>query len=418
MQRVVVVGGGVAGLTVAWQLDRAGVEVDVLEAERVGRGASWGNAGWVCPMQAGPLPEPGVRGYALRAVLDRGSALHLAPAAVPGLAPWLARFWRACTPRAHAAGVSALGTLGRRAFGALEALAGDGVDLNVMRRGTILAASSRDDVVRTLAHFAPLRDHGLTVPGPGDVLDGGALRALEPALSPHVQAGVLLSEHWQLHPGHFVAALAGRLRERGVEVREEVAVREVVVEPASGRVSGVRTDGGTVACDAVVLATGAAAAALVRPLGVRLPVTAGKGYSATLPATGTEPQHPVLLLDAHVGVAPGHDGGCRVVGAMELSGVNRRFDRRRMRTVVRAAEAGLSGARFGPPRDEWVGMRPIAPDGLPVVDRVPRVPGAFVATGYSMLGMTVAAPAAELLAELVVSGRRPPALEPFRADRF
>jgi D-amino-acid dehydrogenase len=219
-----------------------------------------------------------------------------------------------------------------------------------------------------------------------------------------------------VHPGRLVASLAARLRGRGVAIREHAPV--LALQRRAGRLTGVETPAGSVAADAVVVATGAAAAPLLRRAGVRLPVTAGKGYSATLPAA-VEPRHPVLLLDAHVGVAPGHDGGCRVVGSMELSGINRRFDPRRMAGVVRAARASLSGAGFAEPREEWVGMRPIAPDGLPVIDRVPGLDGAFVATGYSMLGMTVAAPAAELLgAMLVEGGRRPPALEPFRADRF
>jgi D-amino-acid dehydrogenase len=71
-----------------------------------------------------------------------------------------------------------------------------------------------------------------------------------------------------------------------------------------------------------------------------------------------------------------------------------------------------------PPRDLWTGMRPIAPDGLPIIDRAPGLSNAYVATAYSMLGMTVAAPAAEALAELVLTGRRPPVLAPFSATRF
>jgi D-amino-acid dehydrogenase len=414
-ERILVVGGGIAGLTLAWQLDRAGAEVEVLEAERVGRGASWGNAGWICPMQAGPLAEPGAPRYAVSSLLDRDAALHLAPAALPRLAPWLVDFGRACTPRRHAAGVDALGVLGARAFAALEALEADGVDLHVLRRGAILAAASRATVTATLRSFEPLRAHGLTVPDPEAILDADALHALEPTLSPHVGAGILISEHWQVHPGRLGAALAARLRERGVAIREETPVRRLSHQ--DGRVAGVETAGGRIDADAVVVATGAAAGRLLREAGVRLPVTAGKGYSATLPAA-VEPRHPVLLLDSHVGVAPGHDGGSRVVGAMELSGVNRRFDPGRMAAVIRAVRANLAGAGFGAPRDEWVGMRPIAPDGLPVLDAVPGLDGAFVATGYSMLGMTVAAPAAELLGAFVLEGTRPTGLEPFRVDRF
>src|SRR5437764_14823472 len=77
--RVIVVGGGISGLCVAYFLRKAGLEVQVLETRRVGSGASWGNAGWVTPAQAGPLPEPGLLGYGLRSLLDRERARYFQP---------------------------------------------------------------------------------------------------------------------------------------------------------------------------------------------------------------------------------------------------------------------------------------------------------------------------------------------------
>src|SRR5579884_4249313 len=93
---VTVVGGGIAGLCVAYFLTKAGTPVRVLEARRVGRGASWGNAGWITPAQAGPLPEPGLLSYGLRSLVDRESALYFQPRQLIRMLPWLARFAARC----------------------------------------------------------------------------------------------------------------------------------------------------------------------------------------------------------------------------------------------------------------------------------------------------------------------------------
>jgi D-amino-acid dehydrogenase len=188
------------------------------------------------------------------------------------------------------------------------------------------------------------------------------------------------------------------------------------MEAQDGRIAAVRTAAGVMRADEVLLATGAWSPRLGRMVGLKLPVAAGKGYSFSV-----RPQAPlrraVLLLDAHVGCSPLADGSVRVAGTMEFSGVNARLDPRRIRAIAADAEAAFGPWRAGP-SDPWTGMRPIAPDGLPIVDRAPHLDNLWVATAYSMLGMTVALPAAEQLSAFMTSGRRPTLLEPFRAERF
>src|SRR5690242_360033 len=108
---VLVIGGGVAGLACALYLSNAGGRVTVVESDRIGSGASSGNAGWLCPAQAGPLPEPGLVADGLRMLLDSQSALYFSPRALPGLAPWLVRFAGYCTRSAYDAGAQALSAL-------------------------------------------------------------------------------------------------------------------------------------------------------------------------------------------------------------------------------------------------------------------------------------------------------------------
>ncbi|HUO69388.1 MAG TPA: FAD-dependent oxidoreductase [Solirubrobacteraceae bacterium] len=412
MPHVTVVGGGVAGLCAAYYLCRAGAAVTVLETRRVGSGASSGNAGWVTPAQAGPLPEPGLLGYGMRSLLDPGSALYFDPRELVRMVPWLLRFARRCNASDNERGRLALAQLGQRAFTLLDEMVADGVDVEPHRTPLLVAGGSAADAESFRAQLEPLAGLGFRIPE--SVLGAAAVRALEPALTDAVNAGFVIEQHRYVDPPALMSALHARVLALGAEVLEGVEVREIDTDGA--RVIALRTSAGVRRCDTIVLAAGAWLAALGRTFGVRLPVAAGKGYSFEV-RPAQMPRHALLLLDPHVGCSP-IGGRLRVAGTMEFSGVNGRLNRRRIRSIVDGAERMIGAWRSLDEDSVWSGLRPIAPDGLPIVDRHPRLGNVFIAGAYSMLGMTLAAPAGESLASFVLSGRRPPELEPLRCTRF
>lgn len=115
-------------------------------------------------------------------------------------------------------------------------------------------------------------------------------------------------------------------------------------------------------------------------------------------------RHPIYLADAKVGVTP-FAGSLRIAGTLELSGINTRFDRRRFAGFLRAAEREITGITRGSgPREEWVGMRPLTPDGLPVIGRLPATENAWINTGHQMLGVTLAPASAVLLRKQMAGG--------------
>ena len=409
---VSVVGGGVAGLCAAYYLRRAGADVTVLEERRVGSGASWGNGGWITPAQAGPLPEPGLLSYGLRSLVDPDSALYFEPHQLARMLPWLVRFAARCNERDHARGRLALGRLGQRCFELLDQMVADGVALELHRTGLVVAGQVERSAEAFLARMRPLSTFGFRVPE--SLLDGPALRAIEPGLSDAVTVGFVLEQHWYVEPSAFVAALRDAVVADGVELSEGEEVRDL--DRAGSRVTALRTSQGVRRCDAVVLATGAWLRPLARLVGARLPVEAGKGYSFSL-RPARMPRHPLMLLEPHVGCSPFPDR-LRIAGTMEFSGVNGRVDRRRIASIMRGVGQMLDGCASLDEDSVWSGLRPIAPDGLPIIDRHPRLENVFFAGAYSTLGMTLAAPAGESLARFVLSGSRPTELEPFRCTRF
>jgi D-amino-acid dehydrogenase len=176
-------------------------------------------------------------------------------------------------------------------------------------------------------------------------------------------------------------------------------------------------DGGEIEADAFVIATGAEAAALSRQCGTSLPLQAGKGYSVTIDRPRLEVRYPLYLGDAKIGITP-FGGALRVAGTMELSGINLTLDARRLEALERATERDLPGALAGEGRESWVGMRPITPDGLPILGRLPRSENVFVATGHQMLGVTLAPSTGKAMAELIAEGESSVDLEPFSPARF
>jgi D-amino-acid dehydrogenase len=413
-KRVVVVGGGIAGLSVAYFLRRAGTEVLVLEAQSLGSGASSGNAGWISPAQAGPLPEPGLVRYGLKSMVSRESPLYVEPTYLPRMVPWLLRFALKCNERDYRRGLEALAGLGRRTFELVDAFAEDGIEFERYRTGMLVVAERRESAEALLRGLAPLRNFGFAIPG--QVLDGGEMREREPMLGATVEAGVFIEEHVHVRPMTLVEGLAARLKDMGVEIERHTRV--AAIEPARSSATVVTDQGHRHAADAVVIATGAWAPELLTPLGCSVPIAAGKGYSFEVPLRpGAAPRSAMLLVDPHVGATPFSDR-MRVAGTMEFSGINTRIDYRRVNAIVRGAARLLPEIDWGRRENVWTGMRPVAPDGLPVIDAVPGTGNVYVASGYSMLGMTVAAPAGELLARMVLSGEKPRELAPFSIGRF
>jgi D-amino-acid dehydrogenase len=328
------------------------------------------------------------------------------------MVPWLLRFARRCNERDHARGRVALAALGERSVELLEEMADDGVAARLYRMPLLLAAREPEHARTFLARLGPLKSFGFRIPS--ELLGPEAIRAREPALSSAVRAGFVLEQHCVVEPAALLAALRDRLVELGVEISEGSDVRDIAVD--GSRLRALRTSSGTYRCERAVLAAGSWLGPLGRVSGLRLPVQGGKGYTFEVRPRNM-PAHALLLLEPHVGCSPLGDR-LRIAGTMEFSGINGRLDRRRLGSIV-AGSREMLGDLPEPDEDSlWCGLRPIAPDGLPIVDRHPHLDNVFIAGAYSMLGMTLAAPAAQSLARFVLTGTRPAELEPFRATRF
>ena len=181
-----------------------------------------------------------------------------------------------------------------------------------------------------------------------------------------------------------------------VEIVEGAEVADFVIDGA--RVSGVRTAVGDYSADAFLLAAGAWTPPLAKMIGVRFPMQAGKGYSFSV-GPSVDARSTRSCWPTSTSAAPRLSGRMRIGGTMEFSGLNVRLDHKRIDDIVVAARTAFQPWETPAIDDVWAGMRPITPDGLPVLDAT-AVPNVYVATGYAMQGVTLAAPAGRAMAEL------------------
>jgi D-amino-acid dehydrogenase len=408
--QVVIVGAGAVGLCCAHYLARAGARVTVVERDRVGEGCTFGSAGWLCPLDANPLPAPGVSRYAIRSLFDAGSPLRLHPATVPGLAPWLLRFWLHCNRRSFHRGQRALARLGAATFGLIQEMTRDGIEFELIRGGLVCATSDPDLARATLHEMQPMREYGYAVPS--EVMNGPELRAVEPALSPSMQAGFLVEDHWHLRPDSFSQGLAGSLRARGVEIRENTAVTGF--ETDARGIRAAQTNAGEVEGDVFVVASGVWSARLAAKLGVKVGVQPGKGYSFSVEPS-VMPTHAIDLPEARVACSPFHDK-LRIAGTMEFDGFQTRLNDERVAPIAAAARRAFLPWASPEIHDTWAGLRPVTADGLPIIDKC--APNGYIAAGHAMLGIHLSTPTGAALADFILSGVRPSVLEPFQVTRF
>lgn len=406
-QRVAVVGAGMVGLATAWFLQERGVEVTVIDRQRVAAGASLGNAGWLTPGIATPLPEPAVLNYGIRAVFSPNSPVYVPPSANRDFLRFVTGFMRHSTMSAWKKAMASLVPVNDLSLAAFEELTDGGVEARTRDAVPFTAAYENvEERTTLLEEIQHIHASGGNIAF--DVIDGDRARELVPALSEKIACAIILHGQKFIHPGDFVTALGRAVEARGGRIVVGMAVRAV---RDMGRSVLVETDAATAEqFDAVVIASGAWLPLLARQHGVKHVVQAGRGYSFSV-AMEHVPDAPVYFPVARVALTPLGER-LRVAGMMEFRRPEEALDPRRIAAIVESARPLLRGVDLDHRQEEWVGSRPCTVDGLPLIGAT-RTPRVFVAGGHGMWGITLGPITGRLLAEQITTGVRPAELAPF-----
>ena len=396
-ERVIIVGGGVIGLSCAYYLAREGREVLVLErGEDRGDNCSRENAGMVVPSHFTPLAAPGVVTQGLKWLLDAESPFYVRPRLNLELVRWGLSFISCANARHVRSSEGLLRDLQLASRELFKDLASH-FDFGLQRRGLLMLCESSAFLDEEVELAGKARELCLRV----EVCDPDRLRELDPGVDMEAQGGIWYEQDCHLNPAEFLGGLKESLIAGGAEFRYGCEVDEV----RDGIV--LLSDGEQLHGEEVVVAGGAWTGNLARSLRTRIPLQGGKGYSMTLRNPGVLPQLCSLLGEAKVAITPIGDA-LRVAGTMEICGEDLSVNERRVQGIIKAACRVFPGLRYhefeGVRR--WSGLRPCSPDGLPYLGRVEGRERVLVASGHAMLGLSLGPITGKLIAE-IVSGRTP-----------
>lgn len=403
MTRSIVIGAGMVGLATAWHLQEHGVDVTVVDRGGVAAGSSWGNAGWLAPAKTIPLADPSIWTYGPQALIDPDAALHIPVRVDLSLWSFLARFAAHGTQRAWDRAMAALTPIDKIALESFDELLEGGID-SWTREGPFVIGFQREQQAKGfMRDVAGVIQHGQSVTV--ERLDDP--RALAPQLSHNIGAAYRMDGQRFIEPGPFVHALADSVEARGAEIRLS---HEVTAVSSASAPSVTLATGETLTADSVVIATGAWMPELARQFGVNVRVQAGRGYSFTV-ETAEPAEHPVYLPTQRIACTP-YQGRFRIAGTMEFRGPDDPLQHRRIQAIVNQVRTLMTGVDLDNRHDEWVGSRPVTPDGLPLVGQT-RAPNVYVAGGHGMWGIVLGPATGKLLAERIATGRTDPAIAPF-----
>jgi D-amino-acid dehydrogenase len=403
--KVLVLGGGVIGVTTAYYLAGSGHEVTVVDRQaEPALETSFANAGEVSPGYASPWAGPGVPIKAIKWLLMKHGPLVIRPNLDPAMWAWLIKMLRNCTSARYAINKSRMIPLAEYSRDCLRALRAEtAIHYDERSQGTLQLFRTQAQLDGTAGDIAVLKQYGV----PYEVLDRDGCVGAEPALAAvkHRIAGGLRLPQDETGDCHmFTQALAGRAAKLGVQFRFKTTIERLTVDGL--RISGVATSAGLLTADAYVVALGSWSPLLLRPLGISIPVYPVKGYSITVPVTDPDAAPVSTVMDESYKVAITRLGDrIRVGGTAEVSGYSDRLYPARRATLDHSLIELFP--RGGNPGEAtfWSGLRPMTPDGPPVIGAT-RYPNLHLNTGHGTLGWTMACGSGRVLADLL-SGRKP-----------
>ncbi|WP_374633476.1 D-amino acid dehydrogenase [Paracoccus sp. (in: a-proteobacteria)] len=403
--KVIVLGAGVLGVTSAWYLAKAGHEVTVIDRQQgPALETSFANAGEISPGYSSPWAAPGIPMKALKWMFQRHAPLVIQPKLDWQRISWMARMLANCTSSAYAINKSRMVRLAEYSRDCLGELRADtGIEYDQRMQGTLQVFRKPDQMDAAAKDIEVLRADGV----PFEVLDRAGCIAAEPGLAgsaERIVGGLRLPGDETGDCFKFTNRLAAMAEAAGVTFRWGVSIQ--ALEAEGGRISAVRTDHGQMTADRYVLAMGPHSPLLVKHLGLNLPIYPLKGYSLTIDIED-ESRAPVsTVMDETYKVAITRLGErIRVGGLAEIAGYDLRLNPRRRATLAKSVGELFGGSGNPDKAQFWTGLRPMTPDGTPIVGATP-IPNLFLNTGHGTLGWTMSAGSSRLIADLI-SGRTP-----------
>jgi len=401
---IIVIGAGIVGVTTAYYLHEKGYSVTVVERQpEVAAETSVGNAGHVCPSYATPWAAPGMKGkslkWSLQSWLGMESALRFSPRLDRHQWRWLGQFLSQCNAERYAINKARMGRLARYSHSQLKAIR-ERLDIQYEQTtgGNLQLFRTQEGLDNAGLAAQVLAEAGV----PFQLLDADACVTFDPALRAarsQLVGGMLLPQDETGNCPLFARALADWLQTQGVTFLLGTTVQRI--EFAGGAVTGVRTEQALLQADAYVVACASASVALVKPLGLSLPVYPVKGYAITAPVSDPAAAPRSGVMDEYYKVAITRMGNqIRAAGTAEIGSWDTRVRARDCATAIKSLKLLYPEGADMSKLTYWAGLRPMTPDGAPLIGAT-SYSGLYLNAGHGSNGWTTACGASRLIADKI-----------------
>ncbi len=414
--KVCIIGGGIIGLSSAYYLQETGHEVTVIDRSDMKDNCSYGNAGYVCPSHFVPLATPGIVKQGIKWMWNAKSPFYVQPRFSRSLAEWGMRFMQSATTANVAKAAVPLrdiAILSKRLYESWTAL--PQFSFAYQSKGLLEIFQTKAGAEH--AEHVMKKAQALGLSGT-ELLDHHALQQMEPQTEIRALGAVYFNCDAHLYPNKLMQQLIADLTAKGVHMHGNEAVTGF--EKMHGSIKKVITEKNAFNCDAVIIASGSWSRELAAKLHVKIPLVAGRGYSVTLEDSPYTLNHPAVLVEGRVALTPMDGNKIRFGGTMEITSTQTPPRMNRVAGILNAVERYFPEFKVPMPSVDkiWYGYRPCSADGLPYIGRTRQYPNLVMATGHSMLGLSLGAGTGKLVSEILNEQPLSMDIQPFIPDRF
>ena len=411
-KEVVIIGGGIIGLSCAYYLIQEGHQVTVIDKGDINSGASFVNAGYVSPSHFIPLSAPGIITQGIKWMFNSSSPFYVKPRLDSDFLKWAWAFKKSATNAHVEKSIPVLKEsliLSRNLF--QEIKNSNEFDFQFERKGLLIAYQTEKAGEEEWNVGKRGIEEGLKVKN----LSPSEVKKMEPNVDFNIKGAVFFEDDAHMTPEEYMHKMYAYLMTKGVTfyTNEEV----VDLQVSNQKITEITTNDRTIKADEVVLAAGSWTPLLAEKLGINLLVQAGKGYRINV-ARETGITIPTILSEAKVAITP-MNGFTRFAGTMEIAGINHKINKVRVKAIAAASSSFYKGLKFSNEeiKDATSGLRPCSPDGIPFIGKSSNCNNLTFATGHAMMGWGLGPITGKMVSEIISDKKTSLNLNAFHPDR-
>ena len=411
-KQVLIIGGGIIGLSSAYYLQKEGHQVTVVDQSNLDSGASYVNAGYLSPSHLIPLSAPGVMKKGLKWMFNPASPLYIKPRLDSDFLKWSFAFNQSCNQKhveKAAPVIRDITVLSQELMTDIKKE--NGFTFHYDKKGLFMLCQTEKMLEEELKVAEYAKELGLVA----KEVNREEINIMEPNATVNAIGAAYFECDHHSTPHEFMTELKTHLINSGVKISSNEKVEDLNV--SDGKIKTVKTNKSTYQPDEIVMAAGSWTSVLAKKLGVKLLLQAGKGYRINT-ERDTGITIPAILAEAKAAVTP-MNGFTRFAGTMEIAGINHDINKVRVDAIAKAATQYYPDVKLTVEEKDNAacGLRPVSPDGLPYIGKSKKCNNLTIAAGHAMMGWSMSTATGKLVSEIISNKKPSLNLEPFNPDR-